>query len=1200
MKIKLWVLILTLLLAGYSPGFTSNNAPDGEIALLTAISLLSKKYDVYFTYDRTLVDDINVEYDEDSKTSIDDELEVLLSKTDLKFKVFKSEFVVIYKDTEEGLESLKEMMKHFKKIIDEKDAVEATVSNNVRSGSSRLLPAWVPPLRQLTGVAINVSGKVTDEDGQPLIGVNITVKNKNIGTSSDFDGMYTLSDVDANDVLVFSYIGYRKVETPVDGRTTIDVRMLTDTETLEEVVVVGYGTQKKENISGAVDYIDGREIENRPVANVMQGLQGISPGLNINYAGGTPGTKPTINIRGFTSINGGSPLVVIDGIASSYDDLLRINPGDIESYSVLKDAASAAIYGAKAAYGVILITTKSGSDGKTKIEYRNYMAWGKPTVLPEPVTDPYIFSRVKEIGSNNTPWDYINYSDEHFRWAKERSEDPSIEEVRLDPEDPTKWAYMGDNNWNDYFLNNSAMSYNHSLAFSGGYSFEDGRKIGYYLSGDLTNENGLNKLTDDYYNRNGLRAKLNFDPLTWLELNNNTSIYQTERARPRTNLTDLYYRIPIDVAENPDGTWANTDVGRLAASLVDGGKNLNTLTGFQNILSANANFFENALTVTGRVSFKKELWKYGRYTTQYQIGFGPDDVRTEGGTGGVGETNGQLNNTILDLFATYSKTAGNHFFKILGGVNQEDYSYSSLAASKDVLISSSLPYINLTSGEPTIDAGYSSYATRSVFGRLNYHYQDRYLLELNGRYDGSSRFPKDGRWGFFPSVSLGYVISEEPFIKNLFSGAEPFVKIRASYGDLGNQEVGNFAYIQTLGTGNSTYIIDGTQPTVITGGAPSLQIDPTNYTWERVSTLNFGADIGFFEGKLQGAFDIYNRKTLGMLTAGQELPAVLGSSVPRQNIADLETKGWEASVSYRNAVSLAGKPFDFDVKFIVSDSRSWITKFQNDLNLFSGWREGQEIGELWGLESDGLFTNQEEIDALDESEIIPWGALTIVPGWPKYIDQDGNGAIQKGRSSDDPKDLVKIGNTSSRYRVGANMSGMWNGFDVSLFLQGVLKRDFYPKHYLYWGPYQQPYANVYPWNLDFYRPEGDSESLRKQHSQSYLDAGLAEQNLDSQFPVLQSWLADNNYGGAGLDIPQTSHLLNGAYVRVKNLTLGYTLPAKLTEKVRVSRFRLFFTGENLFEFSPIKEFMDPEAVEDGYGWAYPFQRKISFGLNINF
>lgn len=739
MKTKLWTLILILLFATHPKG-NANHILQEEISLIEAITFLSKKYNVYFTYDRTIISDIKVDYEHGSKSSINDELLVLLKGTDLKYKIFENEFVILYKDTSEGMESLKEMMKHFKTIIDDKESLDNRLSE--RPTASRLLPAWTPPIRYLKGIEIEVSGKITDENGEPLIGVNITVKNKNIGTSSDFNGKYTLSGVDAQDILVYSYIGYQRVEIPVDGRTTIDIKMLPDSETLEQVIVVGYGTQKKENVSGAVDFIDGREIENRPVANVMQGLQGISPGLNINYAGGTPGAKPKINIRGFTSINGGSPLVIIDGIASSYDDLLRINPGDIESYSVLKDASSAAIYGARAVYGVILITTKSGIAGKTKIEYRNYMAWGKPTVLPVPVTDPYIFSRVKEIATNNTPWDYVNYSDEHFRWAKERSEDPSVEEVRLDPNDPTKWAYMGDNNWYDYFLNNSAMSYNHSLAFSGGINLEDGRQIGYYLSGDLTNENGLNKLTDDYYNRNGLRAKLNFDPMSWLELGNNTSIYQTERALPRrASLTDLYYRIPIDVAKNPDGTWSNTEVGRLAAQLVDGGDNLNTLTGFQNIISANAHFFESALTITGRASFKKELWKYSSYNKQYQIGYGPDDVRTEGGTGGVNETNGQLNNTILDLFATYSKTFGDHSFKLLGGVNQEDYFYSSLAASKDVLISSSLPYINLTSGEPSIDAGYSSYATQSVFGRLNYQYNDRYLLELNGRYDGSSRFP---------------------------------------------------------------------------------------------------------------------------------------------------------------------------------------------------------------------------------------------------------------------------------------------------------------------------------------------------------------------------------------------------------------------------------------------------------------------------
>ncbi|WP_236973722.1 SusC/RagA family TonB-linked outer membrane protein [Membranihabitans maritimus] len=1197
-QFSLALIVFLLLFCGHMTAHASPTKSGEEITLLDAIQLLSKKYQVYFTYDRTLVSDVKVEYDKDALTSVDTELSILLKNTNLDFQIFENQFIIIYKEDAEGIKSLRKMKNMMESILAEKDAQKER--RKVIGRSLSPLTRQTIDLLNRSRIVASVSGTVVDEDNIPLIGVNVRIKDTGKGTATDFNGQFSFDDINENDVLVFSYIGYVTKEVPVNGRKDITVVLKSDAETLEEVIVVGYGVQKKVNVSGAVDYIDGKKLEDRPVANVMQGLQGISPGLNINYEGGAPGSKPNINIRGFTSINGGSPLVIIDGVSATYDDLLRINPNDIESYSVLKDAASAAIYGARAAFGVILITTKSGSAGKPTINYSNYVAWGKPTVLPEPVTDPYIFSRVKEISTDNTPWDYVNYTDEQYRWAKERSEDPSVEQVRLDPNDPTKWAYMGDNNWNDYFFNNNSLSYNHSLSFSGGVALENGKQIGYYLSGDLTNENGLNKLADDYYDRKGLRAKLNFDPVPWLELRNNASIYQTERVSPRASILDIYSQVPIDVAKNPDGTWANTEVGRLAAELVDGGSNLNTLFGFQDIVSATAKFLDNNLVITGRASFKKELWKYHYDTKKYQIGFGPDDIRTEGGNGSVSEENGNLDNTILDLFATYSKTLGDHSIKVLGGVNQENYVYSTVGAYRDILISSSLPYISLTSGEPSIEADYESYATRSAFGRINYGFKDRYLFEVNGRYDGSSRFPEDGRWGFFPSVSAAWVLSDESFFKNAFANREPFIKLRASYGDLGNQEVGDFDYIQTLGAGNSPYIIDGRQPTVITGGAPSLNIDPTNYTWERVSTLNFGADIGFWEGKLQGTFDIFNRQTLGMLVAGQELPGVLGTSVPSQNNADLETKGWEASLQFRNELSIGSKPLDYSVKVIVSDARSWITKYENDLNLLSDdYREGEEVGQIWGLESDGLFMTEEEIAALDESAIIPWGALSIVPGWPKYIDQDGNGKIERGQTADEPKDLKVIGNSSSRYRVGANLEATWNGFDLAVFLQGVLRRDYYPRHYLYWGTYQQPYANIYPWNLDFYRGSDDSESLREQHSQSYIDAGLADANTDSYFPVLQSWLADANYG-SGLDIPQTGHLLNGAYLRVKNLTFGYTLPMDLTEKFKVSRLRVFFTGENLYAFSKIKKYIDPEAVENYRAWVYPYQRKVSIGLNLNF
>ncbi|PZX53153.1 SusC/RagA family TonB-linked outer membrane protein [Algoriphagus chordae] len=1039
-----------------------------------------------------------------------------------------------------------------------------------------------------------VTGKVTDRSGLGMPGVSVLIKGTQNGAITDLDGAYTIVTPSADAILIFSFIGYTSEERPVAGMSVIDVELKEEDTLLEQVVVVGYGTQKKVNVTGAVDQLAGDEISNRPIANVVQGLQGMSPGLNITYQGGKPGSVPNINIRGFTSINGGGPLIVIDGIPGNNSDLLRLSPSDIESYSVLRDAASAAIYGARAAFGVILITTKNGQEGKQQISYNSYFAWGKPSVVPEPVTDPYIYSRVLETSTNNTPWDYVNYSDAHYQWAKERSEDPSVEDTRLDPTNPNLYAYMGNNDWNDYFFNSSSFSTNQSLSISG----NSGGKmpIGYYVSGDYTKENGLNKLAPDYWDRYSLRAKVNIKPLPWLTVDNNLNIYQTKRADPTNSLTDVYYLQPTDVATNPDGTWANTATGRLAARLVDGGRNQEDMFGFQDIIQATASFLDGDLTFTGRGSFKREQWKYHWDQTKYNIGYGPEDIRTEGGAGSVTERNGTLINTIFDLFGKYSKTLGDHRFDVLAGYNQENYEYSTIQAERRVLISSSLPYIGLTTGDSFITPSYSTYALRSGFGRINYSFKNRYILEINGRYDGSSRFPSDNRWGFFPSVSGSWLVMDEEFFSGITNVVSTF-KLRASYGSLGNQNVDNFGYIQTLPTGLSGYLIDGNRQTVILS-SPSLAVDPTNYTWEKVVTNNIGLDFGMLGDRITGTFDYFIRDTKGMLTDPVELPAVLGTSPPKQNAADLQTKGFELSVGYRDQFGSTANPVTFGIKAILSDSRSHITSFQNENQLLSNYRVGQEIGEIWGLVNDGIMENEDDIASLDQSAIVPWGAIDVVPGWPKYQDLNGDGKIVQGQTAEEPQDLAIIGNTTARYRYGFNLDMSHRGFDLSIFLQGVGKRDYYPRHYLYWGPYQQPYANIYPWNLDYYRGQADSQDLIAQHSDSYIEAGLAEQNLESEFPVLQAWLADANYG-SGLAIPQTRYLQNAAYLRIKNITLGYSFPAAVLQKMKVSRIRLFVSGENIFEFSPIKQYIDPEAINTGSGWAYPFQRKFSFGVNID-
>ncbi|MFB2119302.1 SusC/RagA family TonB-linked outer membrane protein [Parapedobacter sp. 2B3] len=1051
-----------------------------------------------------------------------------------------------------------------------------------------------------------LTGTVTDQSGQPLTGVSVLVQGTSLGTATDEAGRYVLENLESGTTLIFRAVGYKMQEIQFTGQPHVDTELETDAGNLDEVIVVGYGTQRKVNVTGAIDQISGKQLESRPVSNIMQGLQGVSPGLNITYGNGSPGSIPNINIRGTTSINGGSPLIVIDGIpVSDTWDMIRLSPSDIASYTVLRDAASAAIYGARAAYGVILITTKQGGQGNQSINYNVTTAFGRPTELPDPVTDPYIFSRVLEISTDNTPWDYVNYSDQHYQWAKERSDDPSIPDVRVDPDDPTRWAYMGGNNWNNYFFKKATVSQTHSLALSGGAAIND-RPVSYYLSADFTKDNGLNKLAEDYWQRKGVRGRLSFSPLDWLKLDNNMNVYQTNIAQPYARITDLYYLQPTDVVKNPDGTWGNNAAGRLAAQLVDGGNRNEQMFGFQNIFNAVGTFLNGDLTVTGDASFKREYWRYPQHSKKYKIGYGPDDVREEGGNGFVYDRRGEIQNNVFNLYGNYSKQFGIHAFSLTAGYNQEDYVWATTIAQRDQLISSTLPYLQLTTGEARINAEYSSYATRSFFGRFNYTLNERYILEATGRYDGSSRFPSTNRWGFFPSVSGAWIVSNEPFFENLKPAFSNW-KLRASYGSLGNQAVGDFSYIQTMGTALSSYLIDGSQRQIITG-APSLTIDPYNYTWENVATLNFGTDIGLLRDRIFAGFDYYIRETTGMLTGGEELPAVLGTGVPSQNAADLRTKGWELSLTYRDNYTVASKPFGLEAKLVLSDSRAHITRFKNDQRLLSSYFEGYEFGTLYGLVSDGFFQSQEEIEQLDQTAVIPWGALTIVPGWPRFKDLDGNGAIELGQTEGDMKDRTIIGNTSDRYRIGFNLNMDWNGFDASVFLQGVLKRDFYPQHYLFWGPYQQPYANVYPWHLDYYRAADDTPEQMAKHSAAYIAAGLANANPDASYPVLQSWLADYNYVGgngirSGLAIPNTQYLLNGAYLRIKNITLGYSLPHRMIERWGMGRLRFFVTAENIFEFSEVKKFVDPEAINnstDNSAWAYPFQRRFAFGLNLGF
>jgi TonB-linked SusC/RagA family outer membrane protein len=1034
--------------------------------------------------------------------------------------------------------------------------------------------------KSLSGVVIDAEGK------QTLPGATIAIKGTAKGALADIDGKFEIKG-SKGDVLLVSYVGYKTKEITVTDQTQLTIG-LSSTNNLNEVVVVGYGTQKKQNLSGSVATVDMKKLESRPTANISQSLQGTVANLNVTFASGAPGGSAKINIRGYTSINGGSPLILIDGVPSSEGDLTRMNPEDVKSISVLKDASSAAIYGARAAFGVLLITTKTG--GKNKITYSNSFIWSKPTITPNPITDPYIFSRLLDTATNNTPWDYVNYSDETYAWARDRSNNPSLPSVRLDPQSPDKWQYMGDTNWNKYFFNDVAFSENHNVAISGAKE-----NFNYYLSGNHTLENGLNKLATDAWTRNAFRSKMQLTPYEWMKLENNTFLTFADRENPTYNLTAVYNLRPTDVVQNPDGTWANTSAGRAAASMIDGGKSRSNTTNLQTTNKMDLTFFGKALKLTGEHTYQKNYLRSHSDGTKYKIGYGPNDIREETGSDFAYEALAENKYSVLNLYATYAKTFNQHAFNVVMGYNKEVNKYESFSANRDKLISSSLPNLGLATGEQTVGWNYSDWAVTGVFGRINYIFNEKYIIEFNGRRDGSSRFPSGKRYGFFPSVSAAWIASKEEFLQP-YIGFMSNLKFRASTGSLGNQSVGDYGYINSMTTGQSGYLINGEYPKTVY--SPGLNVDQNNYTWEKVNNTNFGVDLGFFNGALNASFDYYVRKTIGMLIPGQELPGVLGTSVPKSNSADLSNKGWDLTIAYNSSVDLAGSPLGFGASLVLSDSQTTITKYKNDDLLFTGYREGSKIGEIWGLENDGFFANAEEIKKLDESAIIPWGALSIVPGWPKYVDQNGDGKITQGQSSKDPKDLKLIGNSEPRYQFGLNMNVSWKGFDVSTFLQGVGKRDYYPSNYLFWGAYQQPYANMYPHLLDFYRATADSDALRAQHSQSYINAGLADANTNPQYPVLQSWLADSNYG-AGLAIPQTKYLLNAAYVRVKNITIGYTIPSALVQRAKISQLRFYVTGENIYEWSAIKKFIDPEATGDR-GYAYPFNRKLSVGMNVTF
>lgn len=1024
---------------------------------------------------------------------------------------------------------------------------------------------------------INIKGQVVNEQNEPLAGASIKVDGSMIGTVSDANGNFFMVVPEKSQLLI-SYVGYQSQKISIGNQTFLRIKLISENNSLEEVVVVGFGTQKKINMTGSVDAVSSKQLESRPLNNVTTGLQGLIPNLNIANPSGRASTASTFNIRGITSLNGGEPLVLVDNVPFTASEVSRINPTDVESVTVLKDASSAAIYGARAAFGVVLITTKTPQGNKMNVTVNSNVGFRTIGKMPELVTDPYQVMLNKHQAA--VPL-YNLYPDALRVYAKKRSEDLSLPSVIIDPTTPSNWAYYGNTNWIKEAYQQSAPTYNSNIAIS-----KRAESLSYYFSADYYQQDGLLKYGNDVYKRYNIRAKVDLDVTKWLTFTNNTQLSFTDYDSPVFIDGNFFWNVnrtnSLDVPRNPDGSWTSSGAG-LLGRLQDGGRSKSSITELQSSFGAKATIIKGIFDIKGEATFRRGASLTRAFDVPIPYKTGPNNpiLNTGSTTSWAQNTNANTDYSVFNVYGDFHKSFGQHSLQVLAGFNQEYRKSISSSISRNNIISTTLPSIGLSTGTMSSSESITDWAVRGLFYRLSYDYKNKYLLELNGRYDGTSRFPEGKRWGFFPSVSAGWVVSDEEFIRSINSNNYiSLLKLRGSYGILGNQaSVGEYDYIPSMASSQVSQILGTSRPlTVNAPGAVS-----GNFSWENIATVNIGVDLAFMRNRLQVNFDQFTRYTNDMLIPGKTLPAVFGTSVPKENAGDLKTTGWEFRLGWRDQFNLGKSPFQYNVAFNLADSRSYITRFDNPNKLLNQYYEGQEIGEIWGADIIGYFQNQDQIKNSPDQKAMGAAeqSYQFFVGDPIFADRNKDGIVNKGqKTANDPGDLYKIGNSRPRYTFGMDMGASWKGFDLRVFLQGVGKRDWYPdaSNVYFWGVFAQPWTNVTVQNLDHWTPE----------------------TPNAYFPAIRAYTAENS--GEQLSLPNTKYLQNAAYMRVKNITVGYTLPSSLLKKAKIDKVRLFVSTENIFEITYTKVKLDPETLGSGStaNAVYPFQRTYAFGLNLNF
>ena len=1099
---------------------------------------------------------------------------------------------------------------------------------------------------------ITVSGVIRDANtNEPIIGAAVMVKGQSTGTVSNEDGSYSLKAA-GDATLVCQYFGYKNLEVNVANRGKIDFLLEEDVEQLEATVVVGYGTLKKTQLVGSVENLSGDVIEDRPNANVTRSLQGQVAGLNIIQVDGKASHTGKIYVRGnatsyysrenFNSSasgsshsigNGGSALILIDGVEG---DLTSVNPADIETVAVLKDASSAAIYGARGCYGVILVTTKTAKGEKLSVSYNGSVSLNTRAIKWEDqiVTDglewteafyEFYGNDANVPGSSGKVPTTINTTDialksgsylDLLRQTRALEAEGLIEHSDyLEGYGKNgQYLYNGNTNWLGMFYKKMTTATTHDISVKG-----SSKKISYSLTGRYYGQEGIYKVGQDDYRTFNVRAKAKVQVTDWLSFDNNTSLFTSYQKQPMFTTSSVLgkqldqHGAPVLVPYNEDGTYTLAANKTAYASFLEGntgqtdkGITIVTKTGMT------IDIIKNVLNIRGDFSYKAiRKWRE-RYRAPLSFYAAPGS-KTEY----VTQESSYKSRWTYDydyitanVVATWTPRLGeNHDLNVVGGWNLENYQYDRFYLQrKGMLYPDMYTSYELFDGtDIKVEQNGNSYGIIGFFARANYTLLRRYILEGTLRYDGSSKFPTKSQWGLFPSASVGWRLSEEPWMKWSRSWLDNF-KIRANYGSLGNGTVAPYTFLETIGIDKTSVVINGgkknytTQPSIV----------PQTLTWETITTFDVGLDADFLKNRLSFSGDYYVRDTKDLITAGPEIPAIYGASAPKGNYAGLKTKGWELTLSWRDSFKLGGKDFQYSVKGSIWDTRTWVSKFASENHLCLGYYEGKELGEIWGFHTNGYFTSNSEANNWATDTYHKNGSnFREYSGDLRFIDMNGDGTIGYGKQTyEDHGDLDVIGNVTPRYQYGINLDFKWNGIGLSLFFQGVGQRDWYPavESAYFYGQYNRPYSFLMK-----------SQSGNNYCHIDYSDPEWTVTNADAHpyWTRRVAYCANRNVGP--LTVENDYYLQNAAYIRLKNLTVDYTIPAKVMNKIGMQSARVYVSMENLWTWSPMfknTSMFDPEVIATGDsdfdsaseyglsgvgdGYSYPMLKTFTFGVNLTF